>query len=45
MACMLFTFESSPAHALGGVSEVASVIIIDEQLPLVDYASWGLSSD
>ena len=31
--CMLFTFENkSSTYALGGISGVASLIIIDEQL-------------
>ena len=32
MDCMLFTFGKNSAHALGGVSVVASFITTDEQL-------------
>jgi len=32
MDCMLFRFEKSSAHVLGGVSDVASFITTDDQL-------------
>jgi len=34
MDCMLFTFEKSSSHALGGVRNMAYFIITDEQLQL-----------
>jgi len=45
--CMLFTFENgSSAHALGGVSGVASFITTDEQLqqPRLLFSRAGYAS-